>query len=59
MQHIQFEILKERLSLFNCNLKQHNFVLNMFPVGPICKENNHPFGEVMEDVTKNLDVCHG
>ena len=57
-QHIKFEILKERLSLFHCNFKQHNFVLNMFSIGRICKENFRPFGDVMDDVTKNLDVCH-
>ena len=36
-QHIKFEILKERLSLFDCNLIQHDFVLNMFSIGQICK----------------------
>ena len=51
-QHIKFEILKERQSLFDCNLKQHNFVINMLSIGQSCKEKNHPFGEVMDDVTK-------
>ena len=58
-QHIKFETLKERLSLFDCNLIQHNFVLNIFSIGQICKENFHPFGEVMDDVTKNLDDFQG
>ena len=58
-QHIKFKILKERLSLFYCNLVQHNFVLDMFSVGQICEENFHPFGDVMDGVTKNLDACHG
>ena len=51
-QHIKFEILKEKQSLFDCNLKQHNFVINMLLIGQNCKEKNHPFGEVMDDVTK-------
>ena len=51
-QHIKFEILKERLSLYYCNLIQHNFVLDMFSIGQICEENFHPFGDVMDDVTK-------
>ena len=58
-QHIKFEILKERLSLFYCNLIQHNFVLNRFSIGQICKENFNPFGDVMGDFTKDLDACHG
>ena len=58
-QHIKFEFLKERLSLFYNNLIQHNFVLNMFSIGHICKANLHPFGYVMDDFTKNFDVCHG
>ena len=57
-QHIKFEILKERLRLFYCNLIQNNFVLGMFSIGQICTENFHPFGDVMDDVTKSLDVCH-
>ena len=57
--HIKFEILKERLSLFYCNLIQHNFVLDMFSIGQICEENFHLFGDVMDDVIKNLDACHG
>ena len=58
-QQIKFEILKERLSLFFCNLIQHNFVLDMFSTDKICEENFHPFGDVMYDITKNLDACHG
>ena len=58
-QHIRFEILKEILSLFYCNLIQHNFVLNTFSIGGICKENFHLFGDVIDDVTKNLDFCQG
>ena len=58
-QRIKFEILKERLSLLYCNLIQHDFVLNMFSIGQICNENLHAFGNVMDDVTKHLDVCHG
>ena len=50
MQHINFEILKARLSLFYCNHIQLNFVLNMFSTGKICKEIFHPFGVVMNDV---------
>ena len=57
-QHIKIEILKERLRLLYCNLIQHNFVLNIFSSGQICKEIFHPFGDVMDDVTKSLDVCH-
>ena len=57
-QHIKFEILQERLRLFYCNFIQHNFVPNMFSTGQICKENFHPFGGVMDDVTKSLDACH-
>ena len=58
-QHIKFEILKERLILFHCDLIQHNFVLDMFSIGQICEEYCHPFGDVMDDVTKNLDACQG
>ena len=57
-QHVKFQILKQRLSLFYCNLIQNNFVLNMFSISQICKENFHPFSDVMNDVTKRLDVCH-
>ena len=57
-QHIKIEILKERLRLFYCNFIQHNFILNMISIGQICKENFHPFGDVMDDVTKSLVVCH-
>ena len=53
-QHIKFEILEERLRLFYCNFTQHNVVLNMFSIGQICKENFHPFCDVMDDVTKSL-----
>ena len=51
-QHIKFEILKERQSLFDCNLKQHNFVINMLSIGQSRREKYHPFGEVKDDVTK-------
>ena len=57
-QHIKFETLKERLLLFYCNFIQYYFVLNMFSIGQICKEKFHPFGDVMDDVTKSLDACH-
>ena len=57
-QHIKFEILKDRLRLFHCNLKQPYFVLNIFSTGYVCKENFHPFGDVRDDVTRSLDVCH-
>ena len=57
-QHIKFKILKERLSLFYCNLIQQNGVLNMLSTGQLCKEKDHPFGDVIDDVTKGLDVCH-
>ena len=52
MKTQKIDILKERLSLFYCNLIQHNFVLNMFSIGQICKENFHQFGDIMDDVTK-------
>ena len=55
IQHVKFEILKERLCLFQCNLIQHKFVLNMFSTGQICKENDHSFGD---DITQTLDVSH-
>lgn len=42
-QHMKFEILKERLSLFYCNLVHLNFVLNMFSPGQIWNEKFHPF----------------
>ena len=57
-QHIQFEFLNERLSVFKCNLIQLNFVLNMLMIGRICNANFHPFGDVIPDVTRSLDVCH-
>ena len=57
-QHTKFETLKERLSLFHCNLIQHNFVLNMLSTDQIFKENVHPFDDVIDDVTKSLDKCH-
>ena len=57
-QHKIFEILNERLSVFKCNLIQLNFVLNMLVIGRICNANFHPFGDVRDDVTKSLDVCH-
>ena len=51
-QHIQFEILNERLTLFKCN-----FVLNMLVIGRICNANFHPFGDANYDVRRSLDVC--
>ena len=57
-QHLKFEILKERLSLFYCNHIQLNFVLNMLSIGQICKQIFHPFEDVKDDVTRSLDVCH-
>ena len=57
-QHIQFEILKETLRLFCCNLIQHKFVLNMCLNGQYCKANVHPFVDVMDDVTKSLHGHH-
>ena len=58
VQHIKFEILTERQSLFNCNLigLQLIFVLNMFSIGQIVKENFHPFGDDRVDVTSRLSV---
>ena len=56
--HIKFEILKEGLSSFYCNLIQKKFVLNMLSTDQICKENVDPFDDVIDDVTKSLDVCH-
>ena len=46
-QHIKFEILREGLSSFYCNLIQKNFVLNMFSTDQICNENFHPFDNGM------------
>ena len=57
-QHIKFEILNERLSVFKCNLIQLNFVLNILLIGRICDANFHPFGDVRDDVTRSLNVCH-
>ena len=53
-QHIKFEILNERLTLFKCNLIQINFVLNMLVMGRICNANFHPFGDVRDDVTRKF-----
>ena len=50
--HIKFKILKERQSLFDCMLIQHNVVLNMISIGQIGKEKVHPCGDGMGDVTK-------
>ena len=58
MQHIKFEILKEGLSSFYCNLMQKKFVLNMLSTDQICKENVHPFDDAIDDVTISLDVCN-
>ena len=57
-QHIKFEILNERLSVFKCNLIQLNFVLNILVIDRICDENFHSFDDVRDDVTRSLDVCH-
>ena len=57
-QHIKFEILNERLTLFKCNLIQLNFVLNMLVIGRIGNANFHSFGDDRDDVTRSLDVCH-
>ena len=57
-QHIQFEILNERLSVFKCNLIQLNFVQNILVIGRICDANFHPFYDIRDDVTRSLDVCH-
>ena len=57
-QQIKFEILNERLSVFKCNLIQLNFVQKMFVIGRMCNANIHPFGDVRDDVTRSLDVCH-
>ena len=57
-QHIKFEILSERLSVFKCNLIQLNLVQTILVIGQIFYANFHPFGDVRDDVTKSLDVCH-
>ena len=47
-----------------CNLIQLNFVRNILVIGQICDANFHPFGDVIpfgdvrDDVTRSLDVCH-
>ena len=56
-QHIKFEILNERLSVFKRNLIQLNFVQNILVISRICDANFHPFGDVRDDVTRSLDVC--
>ena len=60
-QHIKFEILNKRLTLFKCNLIQFNFVLNTLVLDRICNANFHTFGDVRDDVPRSLDVhdvCH-
>ena len=57
-QHIKFEILNERLTLFKCNLIKLIFVINKIVIGRICNSNFHPFGDVKEDGTRSLDACH-
>ena len=57
-QHIKFEILNERLTLFKCNLIQLNFLLYMLVIDRIYNANFHPFGDDRDDVTSNLEVCH-
>ena len=56
--HINFEILNERLSVLKCNLIQLNFVLNIRVIGRFCDANFYPFGDVTNDATRSLDVCH-
>ena len=51
-QHIKFEILNERLSVFKCNLIQLNFVLNILVIGRIYDANFHPFGDVRDESQK-------
>ena len=57
-QHMKFEILTERLSVFKCNLIQLNFLQNILVIGLMCDANFHPFGDVRDDVTRSLDDCH-
>ena len=57
-QHKKIEILNERLSVFNSNLIQLNFVQTILVVGRIYDANFHPFGDVRDDVIRSLDVCH-
>ena len=57
-QHIEFEILNERLSVFKCNLIQLNFVQYILVIGRISDANFRPYGDVRDDVTRSLDVCH-
>ena len=57
-QHIKFEILNERLSVFKCNLIQLNFVQNILVIGRICDANFRPFGDVRDVVTRSLDICY-
>ena len=57
-QHIKFEILNERLSVFKCNPIQLNCVQNILVIGRIYDINFRPFGDVRDDVTRSLDVCH-
>ena len=57
-QHIKFEILNDRLSVFKCNRIQLNFVQNILVICRICDVNFHPFGDVKDDITGTLDVCH-
>ena len=57
-QHIKFEILNKGLSVFKCNLIKLNFVKNVLVIGRICDANFHPFGNVRDDVTRSLNVCH-
>ena len=58
-QYIKFEILNKRLSLFDCNHKQLNFVISMLLIGHVhvCKEKFHSLGDVKDDVTRSLNVC--
>ena len=57
-QHMIFEIPSKRLSLLHYNLIHFNFALNIFLIVQFFKENVHPIGDVSDDVTRSLDVCH-
>ena len=52
-QHIKFEILKK-----DCVYSIATLYNIMFSTGQICKENFHPFSDVMDDITQSLDACH-
>ena len=58
-QHIQFEILNERPTVFSCSHIQLNFVLNMLVIGRICNVNFHPFNDVRDDVIRSWIFATG